>query len=288
MSSFYRPIDKVQSRTTAYDRLSAWLTALVMLIGFLVATLFLIWLTSVFNFDNRVPVAIDQSQPGADGNEKAEGFEDDALDPGVEDFAEVEAPQLAEALEAVSNAVSSIRANPNKVSGDAVAMGTGSGFGNREGGPSGTGNNVPDYQRWKIIYEVDNIGTYKRQLDFFGIQVGVLASQTEDVWTVSNVSTSVDLKKTDRKGQRGILGFYHEKLRMKKWDQQIARGAGVSVDGNVMVQFYPQKTRAIIAQVEAEYLASVGKELKDVLRTNLTVEESGAGFAFTVQGCVYR
>ena len=202
----------------------------------------------------------------------------------------METPQLVEALEAVSNAVSSIRANANVVNGAAAVQGTGTGFGNRQGGPSGSSDNIPDYQRWKIVYEVDNIGTYKRQLDFFGIQIGVIASQkdVEDVWIVSNVSSSVDVKKTDRKGQQGILYFAHEKPRMLKWDQQIAKGVGVSVDGNLMVQFYPPSTRTLITTVEAEYLASVGKELKDVLKTNIAVEESGGGFQFSVQGCIYR
>jgi hypothetical protein len=289
MSSIYRPLDKVQSKTSAYDRLSAWLTALVLLVGFLVATLFLIWLTSVFNFDDRVAAGFEPSPPGVDGNEKPEGFEDDALDPGVEDFAEVETPQLAEALEAVSNAVSTIRANSEVVSGTAVAMGTGSGFGSRDGGPSGTGVGIPDYDRWKIVYEVDGQDTYKKQLDFFNIQIGVVSSQQGGpIWRLSNLSSGVQVTETSREKEKKSLRFSHAKQRMKKWDQQIARSQGISIDGKAMVQFYPEDTRRKIAQVEDAYLKSVGKTLDEVRKTNLKVEASGSGFVFTVASCVYR
>ena len=94
------------------------------MVGFLVAVLFLIWLTSVFKFERNVAPPFVPATIGDDGNDKPEGFEDDALDPGVEDFAEVETPQLAEALEAVSNAVSTIRANSEHVSGEAAVSGT--------------------------------------------------------------------------------------------------------------------------------------------------------------------
>lgn len=118
-----RPVDSVESKTSAYDRLSSGLTAMILLVGFLVTVLFIIWFTSVFKFERNVAPPFVPATIGDDGNDKPEGFEDDELDPGVEDFAEVETPQLAEALEAVSNAVSTIRANSEHVSGDAAVMG---------------------------------------------------------------------------------------------------------------------------------------------------------------------
>lgn len=288
MSTIYKPVDRVQSKTSAYDRLSAWLTAMIMLVGFLVATLFLIWLTSVFNFDRKVPVAFEAPTPGEDGNDKPDGFEDDELDPGVEDFAEVDTPQLAEALEAVSNAVSTIRANSEHVSGDAAVMGKGGGYGNRDGGPSGSGDGIPDYKRWKIVYEVDNQNMYKEQLDYFEVEIGVVASVGEDIWRISNVSRSPQVVETSRTNEAKSLRFSHAKQRMKRWDIEISRKAGVNVDGALMVQFYPQKTRNQIAQAEDEYLKSVNRELRDVRRTNIKVESSGGGFVFTIVGCVFK
>ncbi len=288
MSSIYKPLDKVQSKTSAYDRMSAWLTALILLVGFVVATLFLIWLTSVFKFERNVAPPFIPATQGEDGNDMPEGFEDDELDPGVEDFAEVETPQLAEALEAVSNAVSTIRANSEHVSGDAAQMGKGGGYGSREGGPSGSGDGIPDYKRWKIVYEVDNQATYKDQLDYFGIQIGVVESVGEVVWRVSDVSKGVSVAKSSREQEAKSLRFSHAKLRMKKWDQQIAQQAGVDTNGALMVQFYSQDTRLTIAKAEDDYLKRAGRELKDVRRTNIKVEANGGGFEFRIVDCVYK
>ncbi len=290
MSIITRPVDKVQSKTSAYDRLSAWLTALIMLFGFLVATLFLIWLTSVIKFDSNVATPFTASDIGDDGNDKPEGFEDDELDPGVEDFAEVETPQLAEALEAVSNAVSTIRANSEMVSGDAAVMGKGGGYGSRDGGPSGSGDGIPAHKRWKIEYEVDDKDTYKRQLDFFDIQIGVVESVAGGaVYRVSNVSRRAQVAETTKEKERGQLMFSHAKLRMKRWDEEIAKTAGVPTNGNLMFQFYNQDTKNRIAKAEDDYLKSVGRVLKDVRRTNIKVEaDGGGGFEFNIVNCEYR
>ena len=288
MSTFFKPLDKIQSKTSAYDRLSAWLTALILLVGFVVAALFLVWFTSVFKFERNIAPPFEQATIGDDGNDKPEGFEDDELDPGVEDFAEVETPQLAEALEAVSNAVSTIRANSEHVSGDAAVMGKGGGYGSREGGPSGSGKGIPDYKRWKIVYEVDNKDTYKRQLDYFNIQIGVVQPVGEVISRISNVSKGVNVQKTTREKEAKSLRFSHAKLRMKKWDQEISRKAGVDTNGVLMVQFYPQDTRLEIAKAEDEYLKSVGRELQEVRRTNIKVEDDGGGFKFTIVNCIFK
>jgi hypothetical protein len=264
------------------------LTALILLVGFVVAALFLVWFTSVFKFERNIAPPFEQATIGDDGNDKPEGFEDDELDPGVEDFAEVETPQLAEALEAVSNAVSTIRANSEHVSGDAAVMGKGGGYGSREGGPSGSGQGIPDYKRWKIVYEVDNKDTYKRQLDYFNIQIGVVQPVGEVISRISNVSKGVNVQKTTRGREAKSLRFSHAKLRMKKWDQEISRKAGVDTNGALMVQFYPQDTRLAIAKAEDEFLKSVGRELKEVRRTNIKVEADGGGFKFTIVNCIFK
>jgi len=278
-----------QDGTSAYDRLSAWLTALIVLVGFLVSVLFIIWFTSVFKFERNVAPPFVPATMGDDGNDKPEGFEDDELDPGVEDFAEVETPQLAEALEAVSNAVSTIRANSEHVSGDAAVMGKGGGYGSREGGPSGSGDGIPDYKRWKIVYEVDNKDVYKAQLDFFAIRIGVVNPVSDAIYQLGNLSKGTQVTETNRTKEAESLYFTHSKRRMKKWDQEIARKANVNINGALMVQFYSEQARFAIAKAEDDYLKKIGRELKEVRRTNIKVVSSGGNeFKFEIQGCEFR
>lgn len=283
-----RPVDSVESKTSAYDRLSSGLTAMILLVGFLVTVLFIIWFTSVFKFERNVAPPFVPATIGDDGNDKPEGFEDDELDPGVEDFAEVETPQLAEALEAVSNAVSTIRANSEHVSGDAAVMGKGGGYGSREGGPSGSGDGVPEHKRWKIVYEVDSKDTYKAQLDFFAIRVGVVEPVGETIYQLGNLSKRTQVTETTRDNEQKTLYFTHSKQRMKKWDLQIAGDANVPTNGALMVQFYSEKARIAIATAEDQYLKSVSRELRDVRRTNIKVVADGSGgFRFDIVSCEY-
>ena len=286
MSIVIRPVDNIEIETTAYDRLSSWLTTLILLVGFLVATLFLIWSTSVFEFNNNVTDPITLIEPRDD----REDTEDDELDPGVEKFAEVDAPQLSETLEAVSNAVSTIRVTEQSNIGEEAEIGKGDD--NRipsiDPDTPSIEDGIPAYKRWKIAYEVDNLQTYKKQLDFFNIQIGVAEPVGDRVFRISNVSKKPTAVQRTRAEESKSLRFSHTKARIKRWDEQICRSAGVQTAGNLMVQFYDANTKNIIAKVEDDYLKSVGRELKDVRRTNIKLVPSGSSFEFVVESCQYR
>ena len=167
-------------------------------------------------------------------------------------------------------------------------MGKGGGYGSREGGPSGSGKGIPDYKRWKIVYEVDSKDVYLQQLDFFNIQIGVVESASEVIYRVSDVSRSVKVTTSSREQENNSLRFSHAKLRMKKWDQEIATRAGVPVSGALMCQFYPENVRNMIAQAEDAYLKELGRELQEVKRTNIKVVAEGSGFKFKIVNCNYK
>ena len=289
MSTTVKSKYDVETRVSSYDRLNAILISVILLFGFLVSVLFMLWLTTVFDYSAKTAVVM-TTTIGEEGDEKPEGFEDDILDPGVEEFFEVETPQLANALEAVTDAVSSVRANLDKRSGDAAVMGKGGGYGSREGGPGGNGKGIPDYKRWNINYESENISEYARQLDFFGIAIGVVATQkgNNDIWRVSNVSSGGQVVKTSRAQENKTLRFAHIKQRMKKWDQTLCKRSGVRLDNTALVQFYPEKTRQYIRQQEANYLAAAGRELKDVKKTMIKVEKGDSGkYVYTIVKVLY-
>ena len=276
----------VETKTSSYDRLNAALVACILLFGFLFSVLFLIWLTSVFDFSRRAAgpiVVVDEA-----GDSKPEGVADDVLEPGVEEFPEVEVPQLANALEAVTDAVSSVRASLEKRSGDAAQMGRGAGYGSRDGGPGTGGDGVPEYKRWIINYEAEDIGSYSKQLSFFNIDVGIIKQSGNDIWRVSDPGGGSKVIKTDRGRENASLRFQHQKRRLRLWDQTLAKRAGVDLSNTVQCQFYPESTRVIIRQAEAAALAETGRELKEVKNTIFKVEPGGAGFVFTVLDIVYR
>lgn len=282
-----RPTYVVETNVSGYDRLNGFLIAMIILVGFMVTVLFLLWFTSVFDFSKRVPVQLTNLEPV--GNEKPLGFEDDLYEPGVEEFPEVETPQLKDALEAVTQAVSSVSASLEKRDGDAAEQGKGGGYGAREGGPgNGTGNVLPEYKRWQVEYENSDIRVYARQLGFFGISIGCVNKTANDIILVENLGDSPTTKLSDRTAQNETLRFGHTKKRMLRWDEKLAKDAGVGdISDRILTQFYPNKTRILLRNTEQAYLQSAGKTLEDVRQTIFKVEAVGAGFEYKVQDMIF-
>ena len=276
----------VETRASAYDRLSAALFALILLFSFLFAVLFLIWLTSVFDFSQRLagPIVV----ANLEGDSKPEGVADDILEPGVEEFPEVETPQLANALEAVTDSVSSVRASLSDRSGDAEKSGAGGGYGSREGGPGTGGDGIPEYQRWVINYEAEDILTYAQQLSFFQIDIGVIHQTRNDIWRLTQPGGQNKVTKTTRERENLTLRFQHKKPRMRRWDEELCKRAGIDLSNTIQSQFYGESTRNIIRQAEAAALAKAGRELKQVRNTILKVVPSGDGYEFAVLDILYR
>lgn len=279
--------DNIETNVSRYDQLNAALIAGLLLVGFLVSVLFLIWLTTIVRTKVEPPKAYVYEEPF--GDEKPEGYEDDVLEPGVEEFPEVEKPQLKDALEAVTDAVSTVKAALERKDGDAAQMGKGRGVGSLNGGPgTGGGDIIPEYKRWKIEYEANSLDSYAQQLDYFKIYLGAVSSNSNDIVVIANVSGAPQARMSDRKTQGKVLRFSHQRPKMRRWDQSIARKAGVDLNGRLMTQFYPMETRQILRHVERVYLEGVGRELSEVRRTIFKVVPGGSGFEFKITKMLYR
>jgi len=278
---------KVETTVSSYDLLNAFLLSAIMMFGAFATILFLIWYTSLKRESPRV-VIVEPPFTEDSGDSKPEGVADDELEPGVEDFPEIETPQLAMALEAVTDAVSAIRANTDAVSGDALLQGRGGGAGSREGGGSGNGGGIPEHKRWVINYESTDIEQYADQLSFFNIDIGVVDLNSNAIFRVHDPGGNAQVIKSDRDNEQETLRFSHKQRRMRRWDQVISKRAGVDVDGAGLSQCYPDSTRAIIRRAEAEALADKGRKLSDVRQTILKVQPSGGGFEFVVLDFNYR
>jgi hypothetical protein len=258
----------VGTKVTGYDKLNAFLIAAIMMFGTLATILFLIWYTSVWEGSER-PIIIEPSISEDSGDSKPEGVAEDELEPGVEDFPEIDVPQLAMALEAVSDAVSAVRANSEAVSGNAAVMGRGRGAGSRDGGGDGNGGGIPEYKRWVINYEASDIEQYASQLNHFNIDIGVVKSNSNAIYRIRDVASGGQVINSDREKEDKTLRFTHKKRRMKRWDQVLAKRAGSDTSEAFLCQFYPESTRAKIRLVEATALAEAGRKLSEVRQTIL-------------------
>ena len=281
-----KPKLSVETKSSTYDRVNAILVAGLLMFGFLFAVLFLIWVTSVVDFSQRTVGPAVKTGDEA-GEEKPKGEADDAEDPGVEEFPEVETAQLANALEAVSNSVSSVQGALEKRSGSAKQMGRGSGFGSREGGGNG-GDGIPEHKRWIINFSAPDPSTYAKQLSFFSIDIGVVSETKQAIKRLSDPAGAKAVINSNRKMESKNLYFVHKKQRFLAWDRLLSEQSGIDINSSLTVQFYPEKTRQIIREVEAAKLVEVGKVLADVKNTVLKVVPDGSNYKLEVTELIYR
>lgn len=283
---FDRPKLTVETKVSSYDRVNSWLVAALFIIGFFVALLFLLWLTSIVKPSMRaVQMVVSEEEEGED---KPKGEADDVLEPGVEEFPEVETPQLKDALEAVTSALSSVRADLEARDGSAMEQGRGRGLGSIDGGGGGGGGVVPEYKRWRIEYEASDVGTYAQQLSYFKIDIGAVHKLNNNISRLADPGGSPRVKRSDRKAEEKSVHFGHANQRLQRWDVQLLKNANVDTEECLIRQFYPDSTRQILKDLETAYLASARRELKEVRNTFFKILPAGNGFEFKVTSQTYR
>lgn len=269
----------LETKTSAYDRLSGALAAGIMIFGTLTALMFAMWLLMITPRKDSNLVVAEIPPIGDPGEEKPLGVKDDILEPGVEEFPEVDIPQLADAVEAVTDAPSRFRGMLATVDGNAEQMGKGRGYGSIGGG--GTGGGGKPYERWVIEYESDNINIYIDQLQTFGIQIGAVHKVLDEVNLVFDLGSSPSHRAVRREEEKRVY-FVPTQGRLKSWDQRFANQAGINMAGKILVQFYPPETSQRLAQLEAEEAGRRGMEISEIRRTIFKVRPTANSYEYYV------
>jgi hypothetical protein len=277
----------VETAVSKYDKFNGLLTAALTVVGLIVTFLFMYWLTSIIRFKPQVTTVFMEEFPF--GDEKPEGVEDDVLEPGVEEFPEVEVPQLSQALEAVTNALSSVRANLEHRSGDAAQMGKGRGLGSRDGGDgTGKGDVIPEHKRWKIEYTAKSIDGYAKQLSYFKIDLGAVNKLNNEIVRLVDPGGRGQIVNSSRAQEKKSVYFAHERPQLARWEEAMYKTKGVSMTHSFTVQFYPEETRSRLRQLELAYLNGVNRKLSEVQNTFFKVVSEGSGFEYKVTNVIYR
>lgn len=275
----------IETRVSTYDRLNALLVSLLLLVGLFTTMLFMIWLTGKYR---ARPVAAEINfLIGEPGEEKPEGVADDINEPGVEEFPEVDVPQLADSLLAVTNSISSIMARNEQRDGSAEAMGRGKGLGSRDGGGGG-GSGIP---AWNVELEAKDRNAYRKQLSFFKIEVGAVHKMNNRVFRLSDPAGASRLVESSRAGEKAKRTHLwgHRNKRLLDWDKDILRQAGLqSVDDFIVGQFYPQEMINQLRGLEVDYAKRAGREASEIRETTFKVVTAGNGYQFEVRNQTYR
>lgn len=280
-----RQISKYRLRVNAYDRVSSWLVSLLIISGLTVAGLLIVYFTRQFIIPTKaIPVTpVDVArQPG----DMAMGLKQNPEPPGVEDVPDLLEPQLQDTLSAVADAVASKTALLSDESIDATpgaAYGQGSGDARQAGSDSESlGNREPMRE---IRFEPENLHQYAEFLDYFRIELGVLGRDNK-IHYAYNLAKQVPDVRVGEPGEEDRLYMNSALGRFAALDRRLAKNAGIVDLGQIILQFYPPETQAILYDLERRQAA--GRRPEEIRRTVFRVTPKGDAFEFSVEQQFYR
>ncbi len=278
------PTPKYELRVNWYDRVSSLLVALLVICGATVAGLVIIYFARRLSA-SQVAIPIQSVDAASRPADAAMGLKRDLEPPGIEEVPDLIEPQLQDTLSALSTAVSAKSALLSDEDIDSeFDPGHGSGLGdNRQAGVgNGTGNDEP---RREIRFEPESLEHYARWLDFFGIELGVLGSDNK-VYYAYNLSRATPSVRVGEPAQEQRLFMNPTDSQFAAFDRQLATKAGIADKGQIILQFYPPKTQAILYDLEQNRAGARTPE--QIRHTVFRVKPSGEGFEFSVEEQSYR
>ncbi len=293
-----RPVEQ-RMKVRPYDRAAAWLIALLVILGATDSLMFLLWVSPLLGYHTEPP-AIEIQLDIAGRGDHAEGYARDKEPPGVEELEEFMEPEVEMLLEAVTDVVSSTAAAWDSIASNATAPAVGSGKGDsRPPGPLGEGEDIiPEWERWTLKYNTTTVDAYAAQLDQFNIELGAIGGGFRLVDYAKNFAGSVQKRQGKGSDEKRIY-FTWAEGKLKQYDQQLLRRAGIPVSRRIVCQFIPPKLRQQLLNLELQYAAK-GKDIskmtkndyvpifKRIKKTIFGVRRTGGRYQFYVISQAYR
>jgi len=291
---------------TLYERVSSFLIAMMVVVFVVLFAAVTFWLSHRPPLEAElVPLELidlgDESNFGGSLDGVVGGTAD--VDTGMEgggeggETAEGESRPVEFALAAVTAnagtvAQQAMAADLDTGSSSSTGAGSGGGGGTGTGGGRaplgfgpGKGGGVSRENRWFVTFAGDNsIDEYARQLDAFGIELGVLQAGKELVY-LSGVSKGSPTKRVATSGKdEKRLFFTWQGGERRGADVELFQRAGVTIGKGTIYHFYPKTLEDILATVEFNYAKRKPIEIR---RTYFVVVKEGARYGFKVTRQTY-
>ncbi|OYP35992.1 hypothetical protein [Rhodopirellula sp. MGV] len=285
-----RQHERAKLKVSRFDSVTSLFLALILFLGAFVLMMFIVWLLSGEPKVKAIEPII-ENPPGR--GENPEGFERDFEPPGAEEVEDLMEPTLADTIEAVTDAVSSVAASLTTSNTNATASTQGTGKGDsRPPGPEGEGDDIIGrWERWELTFNAKGKKDYARQLDFYNIQLAAFGGGGPNVIDMaSNLSSSP--KKSvnqDPKSEERLYFSWKLSNPLMQFDRQLLGEAGIAYSGRNVIRFIPSELENGLAQMEKEYCERKGKKFPhDIAKTVFESSAEGNGFAFSIVSQRYR
>jgi hypothetical protein len=281
--------DVTQIGTSRYEKASAMLSSMLLLLGMMTIIMFLVWLSATIIWDRPVAkVTLEDVGGGGSGNNMT-GGDKDLEEPNPEEVPEVVEQKVEQALESITSLVSTEVVALDAVGGETSfgrgeGNGTGDGRGKGPGGP-GTSDGIPAWERWEIRFNAANVKTYAQQLDFFKVEFGVAGGGISDVDYCRDFSSSPVKRKGLPKDERR-LRFLNKAGDLRDADRTLASNAGIQVTDRVVFQFYTPEMYTALLTLENQKMGK--RRIIEVKKTIFGIRGTPGKWEFYVIDQQYR
>lgn len=261
-------------KTRAYDRVSSWILTLLVVVGLAVGVLWVAWWTGRQR-PAQTAVPVIQEQINTDENLDINVALAGPPSP-TELQKEVRWPQQ-EIGRTVSLLSQLVRwEGPRWEEGTWEQPAGQGGTDTRRGGRS---------LGWEIRFDPGNtLETYAKQLDFFGIELGVLLPDNQILY-VGNLSKAEPTLRQGPADQESRYYFTWRQGELLAADRELLRKAGVDPKDRLILKFLPDKWVAELLRLEKQQAGQKGQNVRE---TRFGIRAAGEGYEFYVLEQIYR
>jgi hypothetical protein len=145
-----------------------------------------------------------------------------------------------------------------------------------DSGPGGAASAGSDdrHMRWELRFPPGTtLENYARQLDVLKIELGVIGGNREITY-LSNLANPKPQSRTGASADDSRLYLVWQRGEMRTADLEIAKRAGVPVEGRVMALFLPREIEDELARVEESYAKQIN--MTNIGRTVFGLRAAGA------------
>ena len=280
-----REAERKKFRISRFDIVTSLFMALILFIGVFVTLLFIVWITSRWEFAPRAIAPIIENPAGRADN--AEGLERDFEPPSAEEVELLMEPTLEETINAVTDAVSNVAASVASNESTSDSKGD-----SRPPGPAGEGDDViPRFERWQLNFSAHNLREYATQLDFYKIELGAIGGKIQGVDVASNLAGSPNSNRiVDTENEKRLYFIWTTPSPLMEYDRQLLQKANISLAGKrQMLKFIPPDLENLLANTELEYAKSKGHpSVTEIAKTIFDSKADASGYKFEVVSQRYR
>jgi len=305
-------------RVSAYDRVSSWLVSLLVISSLTVLSLLLLFfakqLKSLEISPSIKPVSSGGGGGGGGGGgDFAAGLDEELAIERISAAPDELDLQINETLSALSSAVTTkadfltsqeLETEPDELRGRERGDNRRPGFGSGRGGGFGSGigrgvgSGIGDgigpgkggaaEPRREIRFEPADLTEYAQMLDYFGVELGVLGVDDNQVYYASNLRQASPVVREGNPSQEERLYMIPTVGQFASLDRRLVAKAGIGDRGQIVMQFYPPETQALFQELERKYAEAKSRRPSDIRLTVFRVTRNDGRFAYSVEEQFYR